>query len=185
MGKSNIYTKTGDKGLTSLIGGTRVSKSDVRLEAYGTIDEANSHIGMIRSYKMTEEDKSFLVYIQGKLFVAGAYLATDLNVANLRKSSTLTSEDVLKIEKEIDRLDTSLPSLQSFILPGGDPQVSACHIARTVVRRSERLIINLQDKNMIDSNLVQFVNRLSDYLFVLSRKLSTNNNCEEIPWLPS
>lgn len=183
--KSNIYTKTGDKGKTSLIGGTRVSKGDDRLNAYGTVDELNSHIGMIRSYPMEEDDKSFLVMIQGKLFVAGGNLATDLSSSSLKKNTTIRSSDIMSIENEIDKLDAQLPPLKSFILPGGDPQVSACHISRTVCRRAERLIVNLMNDQNVDPKVVLFFNRLSDYLFVLSRKLSLKNNCEEIPWIPS
>ncbi len=183
--KSNIYTKTGDKGKTSLIGGTRVSKGDDRLDAYGTVDECNSIIGMIRSFPLDADDKAFLIFVQGKLFVAGGYLATDQSVSKLKKNTTITDADIAAIEKEIDKLDAALPPLQTFVLPGGDPQVSACHMARTVCRRAERLIVRLMETTELDPRVLLFFNRLSDYLFVLSRKVSIKNDCEEIPWLPS
>lgn len=185
MKKSEIYTKTGDAGKTSLIGGTRVSKSDVRLEAYGTIDELNCHLGMIRSYSMTPEDKDFIIFLQKKCFSAAGNLATDKDVFPIKEATTITDEDVEAIEEEIDRLDDMLPPLGHFIIPGGDPQISACHIARTVSRRCERAIVRLSDITEIDEQITIFFNRISDYLFVLGRKISQDHNFDELSWVPS
>lgn len=185
MKKSIIYTKTGDLGQTSLIGGTRVSKSDLRLDAYGTVDELNSHIGMIRSYEMDSKDEDFIVFLQKKLFSAAGNLATDKNVVATKKATTISKMDIEYIESEIDRLDSLLPELSHFILPGGNPQISACHIARTVTRRCERAIVRLSENEAVEEQIVTFFNRVSDYLFVLGRKLAQDNNFEELSWITS
>ncbi|MFC0877112.1 cob(I)yrinic acid a,c-diamide adenosyltransferase [Saccharicrinis sp. FJH2] len=185
MKKSNIYTKTGDSGKTSLIGGTRVSKGDIRLEAYGTIDELNCHLGMIRSYPMDAQDHDFIIFIQKKFFSAAGNLATDQSVFPLKDATIITEEDIESIEDEIDRLDNLLPPLNHFIIPGGDPQISACHIARTVTRRCERAIVRLSEIDEIDEHITIFFNRVSDYLFVLGRKLSQDHNFDELSWIPS
>lgn len=185
MKKSNVYTKTGDSGKTSLIGGTRVSKGDLRLEAYGTIDELNCHLGMIRSYEMTKEDRDFIIFIQKKFFSAAGNLATDQEVFPVRDATIITDEDIETMEQEIDRLDDLLPPLNHFIIPGGNPQISACHIARTVTRRCERAIVRLSELTEIDEHIIVFFNRVSDYLFVLGRKLSHDYNFDELSWVPS
>lgn len=185
MKKSMIYTKTGDQGTTSLIGGTRVLKSDLRLEAYGTIDELNAFMGMIRSYPIAKSDEDCIVFIQKKFFSAAGYLATDTNVAELKAATIITPEDISYIESEIDRLDAMLPPLRNFILPGGDPQISACHIARTVTRRCERAIIRLSETMPVEESVLIFFNRVSDYLFILGRKIANDKNYDEIAWITS
>lgn len=185
MKKSNVYTRTGDKGKTSLIGGTRVSKGDLRLEAYGTIDELNCYLGLIRSYPIDQSDKNSIIEIQKKFFSAAGNLATDTSVMPVKASTTITLSDIQQIEAEIDRIDGLLPPLNNFIIPGGNPQISACHIARTVTRRCERTIVRLSEIAEVDNNVVVYFNRVSDYLFVLARKLSHDNNFEELSWIPS
>ncbi len=182
MGKPKIYTKSGDRGKTGLIGGTRVLKSDERLVAYGTIDELNSHLGMIRSYPMEPADHDFIVFLQKKLFTVGANLATDQEAMDLMPEARVSVEDIERIENKIDDYESDLPIMTHFILPGGHPQVSAIHIARTVCRRAERQIVKLSESLPIDEKLIQVINRMSDYLFVLSRVISKKVNCEEIPW---
>ncbi len=177
-----VYTKTGDKGKTGLIGGTRVPKYHERLEAYGSVDELNSYIGLIRSCDIDAHQKEVLVSIQNKLFVIGACLATDEKKSDMRTKLACTNNDVEFLENEIDLLDNELPKLTSFVLPGGNTVVSFCHIARTVCRRAERRVILLSEKVNVDENLIKYINRLSDYLFVLSRKFSLDFNAEEITW---
>ena len=176
-----VYTKTGDKGTTALIGGTRVAKNNVRLEAYGGVDELNSHLGMIRSYPIAAEHVEQLIEIQNVLFVVGANLAT---VSNMLKKLPCTDEDVAFLERAIDKMDEELPPLQYFVLPGGRPEVSACHIARTVCRRVERRIIDMSEEIEVEDVIVRYVNRLSDYLFVLGRKLEKDCGLEEVKWVP-
>lgn len=185
MEKYKIYTKSGDKGKTGLIGGTRVLKSDERLEAYGTIDELNCHLGMIRSYPMEESDKAFIVFIQQKMFAAGAYLATDQDATDILPQACICEEDVLALEDKIDEFEELLPILTHFIIPGGHPQVSSIHVARAVCRRAERLIIRISEHVSVDDRILRFMNRLSDFLFVFSRKITKDHDCEEIPWNPS
>lgn len=179
-----VYTKTGDKGTTVLIGGTRVAKNNVRLEAYGGIDELNSYLGMIRSYPIDEESRKELIEIQNILFVVGANLATDTAVSNLQQKMPCTDADVAYLEQAIDRMDAELPPLQYFVLPGGDPAVSACHIARTVCRRVERRIVDMSEAIEVEDVIVRYINRLSDYLFVLGRKLAKDCGLEEEKWVP-
>lgn len=178
-----IYTKTGDEGYTSLLGGKRVPKSDDRINAYGTVDELNSHIGLLRDQEVNAGRKDFLVEIQDRLFTIGAILAADPEKPKL-KIPRLSEEDVLLIEKEIDSMDATLPEMKFFVLPGGNIIVSYCHIARCVCRRTERLVIYLKEKESIDDLIVKYLNRLSDYLFVLARKITMELNAEEIPWKP-
>jgi cob(I)alamin adenosyltransferase len=178
-----IYTKTGDKGLTSLIGGTRVPKHHIRIEAYGTIDELNSYIGLVRDQEITQHHKDALTHIQDRLFTIGSLLASD-PVKSRMKLPELKEEDVTFLEQEIDRMNESLPEMRSFILPGGHTTVSFCHIARCVCRRAERLIVHLSEEEEVKEVIKIYVNRLSDYLFVLSRKLGSDLNAREIPWLP-
>lgn len=177
-----IYTKTGDKGTTSLVGGTRVPKTHIRLEAYGTVDELNSHLGLLVTYLLDEKDKAFLRQVQDRLFAVGSHLATDREKTELKAASVISPEHVEMVEREIDRLDTLLPPLSAFILPGGSRGAAVCHICRTVCRRAERRILALAEQVEISSELLAYVNRLSDYLFVLSRKMNQDEKKEEIFW---
>lgn len=185
MKKSMVYTRTGDKGMTSLVGGTRVSKTHPRLEAYGTVDELNAQIGLLATYVTCDVEHRRLLGIQNKLFSVGAYLATDSRQQTLQPASILTEADVEAIERAIDEIDGSLPPLKAFILPGGGRAAAVCHVCRTVCRRAERRILSLAAETEIDGVLVTYVNRLSDYLFVLSRKLGILQGEAEIIWQKS
>lgn len=182
MKRSIIYTKTGDNGTTSLVGGTRVPKTHIRLEAYGTIDELNSHLGLLQTYLMDEEDKRIVFRVQNKLFSVGSYLATDQTQTELRIESRIEEEDIKLLECAIDTIDNELPPLNAFILPGGDRGAAVCHICRTVCRRAERRILVLAEVCEIDSHVTAFVNRLSDYLFILARKMNHLTKTDEIFW---
>jgi len=177
-----LYTKTGDKGHTGLIGGTRVSKNDIRIEAYGTVDELNTFIGLLTTHEMPSIDLTFLREIQNTLFVIGSHLATDTSKVNLLDASILNGDSSSKIELEIDRLDSFLPILTSFILPGGSSTSAMCHVCRTITRRAERRIFDLNNTYIVDSNILIYFNRLSDYFFVLSRYINLLSNSEEICW---
>lgn len=177
-----IYTKTGDEGKTGLIGGTRVLKCDLRIEAYGTIDELNSHIGLLAAHSIGSENKLFLEKIQHVLFALGSYLATDVNATTLNQASILSNEMISDVESEIDRLNVVLPDLTQFILPGGSVEGALCHVCRTVTRRAERRIVELNNMYNLDNNVVIYINRLSDYFFVLSRFVTVTTGCEEIFW---
>ncbi|MGA8852645.1 MAG: cob(I)yrinic acid a,c-diamide adenosyltransferase [Christiangramia sp.] len=185
-----IYTKTGDKGTTSLFGGTRVPKHHIRIESYGTVDELNSHIGLLRDQKTDDETKKILADIQDRLFTIGSILATDPDKAILKTGKErlnipkISDMDVEKLEKEIDKMNEDLPEMTHFILPGGHQSVSFCHIARCVCRRAERLSSALYDIEVFDEKVLIYLNRLSDYLFVLARKLSKELKAEEIQWIP-
>ena len=181
MKKSRIYTRTGDKGKTGLIGGTRIAKNDVRLEAYGTIDELNSHIGLLRTYA-GQDISDQLIMIQNQLFKIGSYLATDSTVSDFRDSIKFEDVRIEELEKSIDKLEKDLPELTGFILPGGHESVSFCHIARTVCRRSERRVLSLAEQDDIDIWIISYLNRLSDFLFVLARYFSNFFRAEEIQW---
>lgn len=185
MNKSLVYTKTGDKGKTSLIGGTRVPKNHYRLEAYGTVDELNTFIGMIRSYKLDEKSENQILNIQDKLFVLGAYLATDSNAADLRDKLNYDESIIEGLEQEMDRMDSELPPIKNFVLPGGHPGVSYCHISRTICRRAERRVLAMAEHTEVNPWVIRYLNRLSDYLFVLSRYLAKHFNVNEIPWIPN
>ena len=189
-----IYTKTGDKGETSLFGGARVPKSHIRVEAYGTVDELNSYIGLITDLIATPQYKTVLKEVQDRLFTIGSILATE--PSKQMKSPDLKNEDIELLENEIDTMDAALPPLKNFILPGGHSTVSFCNIARTVCRRAERLVINLvllekEEGQPINPNnelgqalSIQYLNRLSDYLFILGRKIAKDLGAEEILWKP-
>ncbi len=177
-----IYTKTGDKGSTALIGGTRVSKSDARIEAYGTIDELNSHIGLLVAMGVGEEDKAFLRNIQNLLFSVGSSLATDTTKTDYKVASQMKEAYVVAMENEIDRLNDLLEPLKQFIIPGGTQQSAQCHVCRTVARRAERRIIEMSKIYPVEELIVKYINRLSDYFFVLSRKLLMDDKTEEIVW---
>ena len=185
-----IYTKTGDKGTTALFGGTRVPKHHIRIESYGTIDELNSHIGLIRDQEIDQLYKNTLMHIQDRLFTVGAILATDPEKATLKSGKDrlnipkISSEDIERLEKEMDQMETSLPPMTHFVLPGGHQTVSFCHIARTVCRRAERLATHLNELEPFQPETLMYINRLSDYLFVLARKLSHDLQAEEIKWIP-
>lgn len=186
-----IYTKTGDRGTTALFGGTRVPKYHIRVESYGTIDELNAHIGLIRDQLVDEQDRATLLAIQHDLFTVGAILATDPEKERLKNGkerlniARITAETVAVLEGEIDRLDADLPLMTHFILPGGHTTVSFCHIARCVCRRAERLSVQLHEMDPLEAEVLMYLNRLSDYLFVLARKLSLDFHAEEIKWIPA
>jgi len=178
-----IYTKTGDKGQTSLIGGTRVPKHHLRIEAYGTVDELNSWIGLIRDQDVSSEQKDCLKEIQDRLFTIGSSLASDPEKSRM-KIPDLKEQDVTLLENEIDKMNGELPELKSFILPGGNSTVSYCHIARCVCRRAERLATHLAGESFVAELVIIYLNRLSDYLFVLARFLGKRLNAPEIQWRP-
>ncbi|MFA5972279.1 MAG: cob(I)yrinic acid a,c-diamide adenosyltransferase [Lentimicrobiaceae bacterium] len=177
-----IYTKTGDKGETSLIGGTRVPKYHERIEAYGTLDELNSFIGYLRDQLSDIHFREVLLRVQENLFIAESLLATDPGKEINRVLPQLNEEDVIELEKEIDLMNLHLPELSSFILPGGHPLVSLCHVCRTVCRRGERIIIKLSSEMAVDEILIKYINRLSDYLFILARELAFINRIPDLPW---
>jgi cob(I)alamin adenosyltransferase len=179
-----IYTRTGDDGTTGLIGGTRVKKYNIRLESYGTIDELNSYMGYIRSMQADKVVDNVLETIQNKLFVIGANLATEESITLIKKQLPCKKDDIELLEQEMDRMNESLPELRNFILPGGSQVSSVCHVARTVCRRAERRIVELADSHDVDAILIKYVNRLSDYLFVLSRYLNMAQKSPEILWQP-
>jgi len=179
-----IYTKTGDKGETSLIGGTRVPKYHERIEAYGTLDELNSFIGNLRDQLTDVHLREVLLRIQENLFTAESELATDPEKEVKRVLPHLSEDDVFELENEMDAMNLHLPSLSSFILPGGHPLVSLCHVCRTVCRRGERIIIKVASDLVVDEILIKYINRLSDYLFVLARELAFTNNIPDLPWKP-
>jgi len=178
-----VYTKTGDKGETSLIGGTRVKKSNIRIETYGTVDELNSYIGLVRDQEVNSGRKDLLKEIQDRLFTIGSSLASDPEKSKM-KIPDLHAEDITLLENEIDKMNDELPELRVFVLPGGHQSVSFCHLARCVCRRAERLVIGLSEESFVAELVIQYLNRLSDYLFVLSRKMTQELNAEEVPWKP-
>ncbi|MFD3002535.1 cob(I)yrinic acid a,c-diamide adenosyltransferase [Pontibacter toksunensis] len=178
-----IYTKTGDKGTTSLIGGTRVAKSDLRIEAYGTVDELNSYIGLVRDQEVNRERAYILKEIQDRLFTIGALLATDPAKSKM-KTPDLHEEDVTLLEQEIDSMTAGVPPLRAFVLPGGHQSVSFCHVARCVCRRAERITIHLQEHSPVEDLVIIYLNRLSDYLFALCRKMTQQLGAEEVTWKP-
>lgn len=178
-----VYTKTGDKGTTALFGGARVSKSHDRIDAYGTVDELNSYIGLVRDQEVNHKRKEILVEIQDRLFTIGSILATEPGNTKV-KVPRLAVGDIEVLEKEIDKMEEELPPMKSFILPGGHPSVSFCHVTRCVCRRTERLVVALNDRESVDMEVIQYLNRLSDYLFVLARKMSKELDAEETPWKP-
>jgi cob(I)alamin adenosyltransferase len=181
MKKSGIYTKSGDSGKTSLIGGTRVSKTHVRLESYGTVDELNSFIGWLNCVISEEEHREFLHFIQCKLFTIGAYLATETENKWPEASALLSENDIARIEMEIDKIDSQLSPLRKFVLSGGSETASRAHICRTVTRRVERLVYRVSEEYPVADEVLVFLNRLSDYFFVLAR-WESNKNSEELYW---
>lgn len=180
-----IYTKTGDKGKTSLIGGTKVSKGHLRIETYGTVDELNSWIGLVNDHMTDPDVRAMLRESQDRLFTIGASLATDPEKESKMKRPDLHEEDVKMLEDAMDKMDAILPEMKHFILPGGHVAVSHCHIARCVCRRAERLCVALMDEGQpVEPLVLQYINRLSDYLFMLARYVGHQLQVEELPWRP-
>ena len=185
-----IYTKTGDKGTTALFGGTRVPKHHIRIDSYGTVDELNSHLGLIRDQDIDQHYKSILSEIQNKLFTVGAILATDPEKAKLKNGKDrlnipkISEADIKQLEDEMDAMDAQLPQMTHFVLPGGHQTVSFCHIARCVCRRAERLATALNELEPFQPESLTYLNRLSDYIFVLARKLTQDLKVEEVKWIP-
>tara|TARA_R110001583_G_scaffold77623_1_gene211185 strand:- start:17747 stop:18322 length:576 start_codon:yes stop_codon:yes gene_type:complete len=185
-----IYTKSGDKGKTSLFGGTRVSKHHIRIEAYGTVDELNSYIGLIRDQKVDAHTAKILLIIQHELFTLGSMLATPPEKKVLKSGkerlniSKINNTSIETLENEIDNMNESLPEMTHFVLPGGHTTVSFCHIARCICRRAERITTQLNEESTVEPQILEYLNRLSDYLFVLARKLTFDNNAQEIKWIP-
>ena len=185
-----VYTKTGDKGTTSLFGGTRVPKHHVRIESYGTVDELNSYIGLIRDQDINPEYKAILIEIQDRLFTVGAIMATPPEKEVLKNGqprlniNRISNQDIELLETQIDSMDADLPPMTHFVLPGGHTTVSYCHVTRCVCRRAERLATHLNEIEPIDEQVLTYLNRLSDYLFVLARKLSHDLHAEEVKWIP-
>jgi cob(I)alamin adenosyltransferase len=182
---TKIYTKTGDLGKTSLIGGTKVPKSHLRIETYGTVDELNSYIGLVSDHIGDDHSKTMLKEIQDRLFTIGSSLASDPDKEPLMKIPDLKEEDITVLEKEIDKMNEVLPAMKFFLLPGGHVAVSTAHIVRCVCRRAERLCVNMQEHEIfVEPLVIKYLNRLSDYLFVLARYIGHLNNVAEIPWKP-
>jgi len=178
-----IYTKTGDKGFTSLIGGTRVPKYHLRIESYGTVDELNSYIGLIRDQDISAHDKDLLKQVQDRLFTIGSSLASDPEKSRM-VIPDLHAEDITLLEGEMDAMNEYLPQLRHFILPGGNNAISYCHIARCVCRRAERLGVHLATESNVDEKVIIYLNRLSDYLFTLARKIAHDDKIAENQWIP-
>ncbi len=179
-----VYTKTGDDGTTALLGGARVSKAHIRIDAYGTVDELNAVIGMVRDHTQSEAYREILKTIQDRLFVIGADLATQPSKQGKVKKPDILETDIQFLEQGIDRMEDDLPPLQHFLLPGGHPAVSSCHLARCVCRRAERIVVLLDQQEAVEPLVLHYLNRLSDYLFVLSRALAKDFGAEEIKWEP-
>lgn len=177
-----IYTKTGDKGETSLFGGQRLPKSHIRIESYGTVDELNAQIGLLRDNLRESDTRDLLKEIQNRLFDIGSNLAA--TPGKELPAPGILDSDIDRLEKTIDHIDQQLPELRNFILPGGHPTVSYCHIARCVCRRAERRVVALDSKEKVDPLIIKYLNRLSDYLFVLARKLIYDLDVEEVKWMP-
>jgi cob(I)alamin adenosyltransferase len=178
-----IYTKTGDKGTTGLFGGSRVSKSNIRIDAYGTIDELNSHIGLLRDQEVNSGRQNILIQIQEQLFTIGSMLATE-DESKAAGIPTTREEDIKVLEVAIDQMEETLEPMRNFVLPGGHASVSICHIARCVCRRAERRVVYLGESEKVEEIVIHYLNRLSDYLFVLSRKMTAELGAKETPWKP-
>ena len=182
---TKIYTKTGDKGKTVLIGGTKIFKNDIRIETYGTVDELNSHIGLVTDYTPDEHQREVLKLVQDRLFVIGSSLACDPEKQTGMHIPDLREDDITMLESEIDNMNERLPVMKNFILPGGHAAVSSTHIARCVCRRTERLCVNMQQHELfIEPLILKYLNRLSDYLFMLARFTAQELHVAEIIWKP-
>ena len=180
-----IYTKTGDKGMTSLIGGTKVSKAHLRIEAYGTVDELNSYVGLVRDLREDTDTRALLQETQDRLFTIGSALACDPEKETKLKIPDLKEEDITLLERSIDQMNEELEPMKSFILPGGDPAISQLHIARCVCRRAERCCVRLQEAGQaVEPIVLRYMNRLSDYLFVAARFIAHKKGIADIPWKP-
>lgn len=185
-----VYTKTGDKGSTSLYGGTRVAKHHIRIDAYGTVDELNSYLGMVRDQNIDQLYKEQIIAIQHHLFTVGAQLATPQDKEQLKSGKDrlnidkISDDQISFLERAIDEMDRSIPAMTHFVLPGGHPAVSFCHIARCVCRRAERIISALSEEENIDENVLRYVNRLSDYIFTLGRRAAQQLEVDEVKWVP-
>ena len=182
MSITKVYTKTGDEGMTSLVGGVRVRKTNPRIEAYGTVDELSAQLGLLASFMKDGDDKNMVISIQRTLFTVCSYLATDTTQTKLAPSYTIDPQEVTVLEEEIDQLNGSLPRQTSFIIPGGSHEAALAHVCRTVCRRAERRIFFLGETTKLDGNVLQYINRLSDYLFMLARKLNFNDGVREKIW---
>lgn len=180
--KNKIYTKTGDDGTTGLVGGSRVKKYDIRLESYGTVDELNAIIGLLRSKEIQKEVAEILIQIQNKLFNIGSRLASDEKGEEFTANLSIKEADIRILELAIDDFEKELPKLTNFILPGGDIAVAQCHVARTICRRAERRIIEFAEHSKVEPEIIKYINRLSDFLFVLSRKLANERGINETHW---
>ncbi len=178
-----IYTKTGDAGKTSLLGGSRVAKYHLRIEAYGTVDELNAHIGLLRSYKECQVHEEILLQVQDRLFTIGSELASEPGDRKF-KIPQIQQDDIEVLEKQIDQMDADLPPMRNFVLPGGSLAVSQAHVARCVCRRAERIVLHLKDESDVKEPIPIYLNRLSDFLFILSRKLAHTTGVVESPWKP-
>lgn len=178
-----IYTKTGDKGATALFGGKRVSKSHIRIQAYGTVDELNAYVGLLRDQPVNLTKNDTLVAIQDRLFTIGSLLAAEPG-NNKLKVPDLNEADVTGLEEAMDKMDEKLPEMRNFVLPGGHQSVSFCHIARCVCRRAERMVVELHAEEPVDELVMRYLNRLSDYLFVLGRTMAQELKIVETPWVP-
>ena len=180
--KYKIYTKTGDDGTTGLVGGTRVKKNDPRLEAYGTVDELNAVVGVVRSFPIPDEYKAMLEEVQNRLFNIGSRLASDEKGDAITSGLSVSEQHLQFLETCIDKMEEDLPELTYFILPGGDMASAQCHVARTVCRRAERRILEFSDQAQVQPGIIRYMNRLSDFLFVLSRKLAVIGGVQEKRW---
>lgn len=178
-----IYTRTGDKGTTGLVGGTRLSKAHLRIEAYGTVDELNSYIGLLRDQKVNLDRRDLLKEIQDRLFTVGSHLASEADQTR-RILPDLFETDVTSLEHEMDKITAVVPPLRSFVLPGGHQSVSFGHLARTVCRRAERCVIRLAEDEEVEEIVIRYLNRLSDYLFMLCRAMTYELGVEEVSWQP-
>jgi len=178
-----IYTKKGDTGKTGLIGGTRVPKNAIRIDAYGTVDELNSFLGVVRDYEIDDKYKSQIIEIQDRLFTIGSSLASDPEKSNM-KIPDLKESDIETLENWMDQMDAELPEMRFFVLPGGHQAVSFCHVARCVCRRAERIIVELNDTEFVAPLVLSYMNRLSDYIFVLGRKITQDLGAKEQAWHP-
>jgi cob(I)alamin adenosyltransferase len=176
-----IYTKTGDQGETSLLGGTRVPKSNIRIEAYGTIDELNAHMGLLNDQNIAADLKESILRIQHELFDIGAYLACETEPEKF-KLRLINTHHIQMLESGIDQMENELSPLKNFILPGGHVSVSQCHVARCVCRRAERNVIQLAENQEVSELVIKYLNRLSDYLFVLARKIAKDQGIQEVIW---
>lgn len=178
-----VYTKKGDKGETSLIGGVRVPKDSLRIDAYGTVDELNSFIGLLRDHPIDPHSIQTLIEVQDRLFTLGSLLAEAPKGSKMELPQIIES-DVALLENEIDKMEETLPPMKFFVLPGGHPAISIAHVCRTICRRAERLTVSLDREQPLNPILTKYLNRLSDYLFVLARKLTQDLKVEETPWRP-